>query len=945
MANTVNKSKNTFTGGLVMDLTPDTTPNEVLTSALNATLVTFNGNELTLQNDMGNGRVETARLPDGYIPIGTCEFGDIIYIVSYNPLTNRSQVGCFPSPERNISSEEAGSTNQLLTTEDFQVLNNNQPTGELKATSVKKILYNNKLNPGDKFVIYDSNQQILNQYNISDIGNDTHTYGAFPKLMKIHVIAIEDSGKINYLDSSVKWYESNPDYFIRLSTGLGVSQPDIDTYRSLLNSGYSVFQSKISGKLALLVELERITGFSATYNVYTEYIKSQGSLTSAMNCGVYWTFNWETENNDINPSHIVLTKSEWTSQIEQNAGKINYIHNDPTGSGNDPYGADLDMKHWESYDLPNPNDENTRRNQLPIAWNSNNSGDYWYYQVKNGDRPENYQNNYSSFLEHNYDSRLKAFIEDIQSDYNLLPTTITIARINQLGNNDHRGWPLLDTYYFNITSSEIEGNTIKYYTSNDVNNEAVPYTPSNGIDDILNNYFHAPIYVHFHDFNGIPIAKDFYSTKDRTLKRTVKYDLSNLIYHYILTPAMPYGLLEDLSVEGFIDFSKINSGSVELKTWKYFNGANASTLTLGLEAYMEENKGISEVTLEFYDNQGFAAAYHIANKESYSGQFTEVIPLNGLASNYKLNNIDHAGVSHTHKGVEIDDQEMGDNKTIIIDEGSDEQSTADDKYYLNDCGTIYANSVYLVKIFVNKCAKNALGDLDLTTIEPIVFYRWMWTNTLFNDYYYSTRDFDTLYFSLDFDILATFSSTSAYKHTIIPKYQSEDTSESLTTNISNHLGATVQVIGAQNFNSITQTDDSGNGGEEGGQGGQQDPQYDPQQDEPIDETEITTSYTVIQGQNKVRSLAVDITREVTNFSDSAFTVIVTTNGTTTILNGSQGAFLLGTEGTKVVLQNFNPEIPMENTEVEIQIASGGITYGNNLSNTNPINVTFSSFHQ
>ena len=221
----------------------------------------------------------------------------------------------------------------------------------------------------------------------------------------------------------------------------------------------------------------------------------------------------------------------------------------------------------------------------------------------------------------------------------------------------------------------------------------------------------------------------------------------------------------------------------------------------------------------------------------------------------------------------------------------------------------------------------------------------MWTNTLFNDYYYSTRDFDTLYFSLDFDILATFSSTSAYKHTIIPKYQSEDTSESLTTNISNHLGATVQVIGAQNFNSITQTDDSGNGGEEGGQGGQQDPQDDPQQDEPIDETEITTSYTVIQGQNKVRSLAVDITRDVTNFSDSAFTVIVTTNGTTTILNGSQGAFLLGTEGTKVVLQNFNPEIPMENTEVEIQIASGGITYGNNLSNTNPINVTFSSFHQ
>ena len=95
---------NTFTEGLVMDLNPITTPNNVLTNALNATLITYNGNEFVLQNDMGNGRVETAYRPEGYVPVGTCEFGDIIYIVSYNPITNKSQIGCFPSPERNISS-------------------------------------------------------------------------------------------------------------------------------------------------------------------------------------------------------------------------------------------------------------------------------------------------------------------------------------------------------------------------------------------------------------------------------------------------------------------------------------------------------------------------------------------------------------------------------------------------------------------------------------------------------------------------------------------------------------------------------------------------------------------------------------------------------------------------------------------------------------------------
>jgi hypothetical protein len=38
---------------------------------------------------MGNGRVETAKLPSGYIPLGTTELGGIIYIVSYNPLNNK----------------------------------------------------------------------------------------------------------------------------------------------------------------------------------------------------------------------------------------------------------------------------------------------------------------------------------------------------------------------------------------------------------------------------------------------------------------------------------------------------------------------------------------------------------------------------------------------------------------------------------------------------------------------------------------------------------------------------------------------------------------------------------------------------------------------------------------------------------------------------------------
>ena len=222
MNNTIMSSKNTFEGGLLMDFAPDNMSSNVMTSALNATLITFNGNENVLQNDMGNGRVETARLPDGYVPVGTCEFGDIIYIVSYNPILNKSQIGCFPSPERNISSEETGNSGQTLSSADFQEYVDGDLTGKLKATSVKKILYSSKnMNSGDKYIIYSENLEpknsesensVPNSKHLSDYGNLSHQHGTFPKLVKIHVVSIEESGKIVYLDSSTKWYNNDYSY-------------------------------------------------------------------------------------------------------------------------------------------------------------------------------------------------------------------------------------------------------------------------------------------------------------------------------------------------------------------------------------------------------------------------------------------------------------------------------------------------------------------------------------------------------------------------------------------------------------------------------------------------------------------------------------------------------------------------------------------------------------
>lgn len=83
------ESVNTFNEGLNFDLNPLTTPNNILTDCVNGTFVTFNGDELALQNDSGNTTINSevnpqlpVRLTPGYYPIGIKEYGGILYIVS-----------------------------------------------------------------------------------------------------------------------------------------------------------------------------------------------------------------------------------------------------------------------------------------------------------------------------------------------------------------------------------------------------------------------------------------------------------------------------------------------------------------------------------------------------------------------------------------------------------------------------------------------------------------------------------------------------------------------------------------------------------------------------------------------------------------------------------------------------------------------------------------------
>lgn len=253
-----NTIRNFFRDGLIMDLAPDNTQNSQLTNALNATFVTFNGNELSLQNDMGNARVETAMLPEGYIPIGSAELGGIIYIAAFNPFTKKCQLGSFPSPERNLEKEEISPNglNAMLSADNFQELDGTEPTGELKTTLHKIDLGMPILHPGDKF--YVCADTITALVNNGSIWNGTTGY------VDIYLATINSENKIVKLELSKK---SSGHVIGTAPIKNGGNNYDINSYRKTMESNYDVYTAKESGKLYIVAELVTIDDFEASIKV------------------------------------------------------------------------------------------------------------------------------------------------------------------------------------------------------------------------------------------------------------------------------------------------------------------------------------------------------------------------------------------------------------------------------------------------------------------------------------------------------------------------------------------------------------------------------------------------------------------------------------------------------------------------------------------------------
>ena len=337
---------NTFSEGLTSDLNPLSMPNNVLSNCLNGTLLTYNGNEYMLQNDMGNCRVETAMLPTGYIPLGSTSFGGIIYIVSYNPIEKKYQIGSFPSPERNLSKDELGDTSNVnidlnkfcennweyeyLKDSEGNIIKDTEGNstvvgfGDISKNIItnyyQKIqLLDFPLYPGDKYKISSPSLKDICQYlSAYDKSNNKLEVNKYPKYLKLDIIATLDDGKTIILTDDSVWTKELEDkayYYIDFNGVKDIGKNTLAEYRGIVGSNYDTYVSKLSGKLGIAARLEVPTSFSVGYEIISKQEVETNVPVEIYN--LYFYFNWTNENNGedknrVNPYSIKCSVNNYT---------------------------------------------------------------------------------------------------------------------------------------------------------------------------------------------------------------------------------------------------------------------------------------------------------------------------------------------------------------------------------------------------------------------------------------------------------------------------------------------------------------------------------------------------------------------------------------------------------------------------------------------------------
>ena len=335
------QATNQFNKGLQMDTHPMVQSNDSLTDCLNGTLITMNGNEVILQNDMGNRRVNNAFLPAGYQPIGIKEYGGIIYIAAYNPITNKSQIGSFPSPQKKFNNIEDLESldfqkffdSENIFSENFYIYDNNDKLllNFVKSdTQLVLLTKDSSIYPGDKFTVYCPTIAELkdNLTNYNNIENDeiyspknkdyTLSLGVLNSQNEFMDITPSlqrwdtESDKATIINFKEKYdyevsenFKFNSGYFIPKSfdnSELEETQNDANFIRARQAFPINTYSSKLIGPLCLKLQFNHVENFDYDISGYKDecgnvYLTIEGFFT--YNCqdvsnDQFWNFkSWD----------------------------------------------------------------------------------------------------------------------------------------------------------------------------------------------------------------------------------------------------------------------------------------------------------------------------------------------------------------------------------------------------------------------------------------------------------------------------------------------------------------------------------------------------------------------------------------------------------------------------------------------------------------------------
>lgn len=260
---------NQFNNGLLMDLHPLTTPNNVLTDCLNGTLITYNGNEFVLQNDMGNYKLSMAKLNPEYVPVGLKEYGDIIYIVSVNPIKKLVEIGSFPSQQTIFDSESEGEEQNI---ESYTFAINDIVNYTDLKKSIPLYIYSVAddflLNPGDKYFLYsDDDVKQSDEY------------------FKPTFYVINEDKKLIEIDSN------------------------LITVNTIITSPSATDFLPVKWDMPGWLSMKYCPANFDDFNIYTQNVKSKTQLIETLS-DAEWNFNLNFQ--------LITTDSQWSPELYKN---------------------------------------------------------------------------------------------------------------------------------------------------------------------------------------------------------------------------------------------------------------------------------------------------------------------------------------------------------------------------------------------------------------------------------------------------------------------------------------------------------------------------------------------------------------------------------------------------------------------------------------------------